>query len=235
MGLTIAIIGAVAAVGAAWAATGSWLAARKANQTAASVAAIERERRHDELAPEFEITCRSLGPPPAGAELYIALTGGRLERYDAVTVSILDEARRDHWGHGLPEGVTQEEAQAFVWGPWEFNAMASAQVVSNRETRPRAYSRVSGKNWDLLALVHTRPGPWMGSMATGQWLKQWDAQPVRLLVTCRCDGYEPWFIQRDIKVEEDPPASASLLPADQCPPAALAHHQDRKRRLDRRS
>ena len=57
MNLTIAIIGAVAAAAAAIAATGSWVAARRANQTATAVAAIERDRRHDELTPKFHITC----------------------------------------------------------------------------------------------------------------------------------------------------------------------------------
>jgi hypothetical protein len=51
MDLAIAIIGALAAIGAAVAAFGSWTAARKANDTAAALAAIEADRRHDELTP----------------------------------------------------------------------------------------------------------------------------------------------------------------------------------------
>ncbi len=66
----------------------------------------------------------------------ITLTGGGVERLDAVTVTILDDAVQDRWSRGLPAGVTQEEAEAFVWGPWEFNTGASKQVVSNRETVP---------------------------------------------------------------------------------------------------
>jgi len=97
--------------------------------------------------------------------------------------------------------VTQEEARAFVWGPWEFNTGASAQVVTNRESRPRAYSRVNGKNWDLLSMTRTRPGRWM-SDGPDEWRKRWRDQPVRLLLTCRCEGYEPWFVQRDVEVEQ---------------------------------
>jgi hypothetical protein len=44
---------------------------------------------------------------------------------------ILDETGSDHWARGLPDGVTQEQAEAFVWGPLEFNTGASDQVVSN--------------------------------------------------------------------------------------------------------
>ena len=204
MDLAVAIIGAVAAVAAALAATGSWVAARKANQTTGEVAAIERDRRHDELAPEFNFTLTARDTAPDWADLRVELAGGRLERYDAVTVTILDEAGQEHWTHGLPDGVTHEEAQAFVWGLWEFNTGASAQVVSNRESRARPYSRVSGKNWDLLSLRATHPGRWMTSMSQDEWRKKWKAQPLRLLITCRCDGYQPWFIQRDITLELKP-------------------------------
>jgi hypothetical protein len=200
--LAIAIIGAVATVAAGIAATGSWIAARRANETAGAVAAIERDRRHDELTPVFKFTCTVRETAPDWADLRVELVGGRLERHAAVTVTILDEAGQDHWTRGLPDGVTQEEAEAFVWGPWEFNTGASEQVVSNRESKPRPYSRVSGKNWDLLALRATRPGRWMSSASQAEWHKRWQGQPVRLLVICVCDGYEPWFIQQDLKVEQ---------------------------------
>jgi hypothetical protein len=202
MDLAIAIIGAVAAAAAAVAAFGSWSAARTSNASTASMVAVERDRRHDELTPEFEITCTMRATAPDSADLRVALTGGRLERLDSVTVTILDEAGQDHWGRGLPHGVSQEDAEAFVWGPWEFNTGASKQVVSNRESRPRAYSRVSGKNWDLRSMTHTRPGLWMSGMSQEDWRRQRKGQPVRLLLTCHWDGYEPWFIQHDVKVEQ---------------------------------
>lgn len=74
-----------------------------------------------------------------------------------MTATILDDGK-DHWDGGLPDGVTEEEAQAFVWGGLEFNPEASGKVVSNRESRSRPYSNVSGKNWDVLPMRATRPG-----------------------------------------------------------------------------
>ena len=74
MDLAITIIGAVAAVAAAIAATGSWLAARRSNTTAAAVAAIERDRRHDELTPVFEFTCTVRDAAPDSADLRVELT-----------------------------------------------------------------------------------------------------------------------------------------------------------------
>lgn len=210
MNLAIAIIGAIAAVAAGIAATGSWIAARKANETTAAVAAIERDRRHDELAPEFAFNCTVRDAAPDLADLRVELVGGRLERHAAVTVTILDESGQDHWTRGLPDGVTLDEAEAFVWGPWEFNTGASDQVVSNRQSKARPYSRVSGKNWDLLSLTATRPGKWMNP-SQDEWRKKWKDEPVRLLVTCICDGYEPWFIQRDVKVEHRPHARIRVI------------------------
>ena len=198
MNLALAIIGAVAAVAAAIAAMGSWKAAAKSNETAASMAAIERDRRHEELTPEFTVTGQARGTSGDSADMRVTLTGG-IDRLDAVTVTILDDANQDHWAHGLPGGLSQEDAEAFVWGPWEFNTGASAQVDSNRTTKRRPYDRVSGRNWDLLSLHATRPGTWM-SMSQEDWVRQYLNQPLRLLITCHRDGYEPWPLPYEVKI-----------------------------------
>jgi len=53
-------------------------------------------------------------------------------------------------------------------------------------------------------MTATRPGRWM-SPGEDEGRKQWNNQPVRLLLTCRRGGYEPWLIQRDIKVDPGRP------------------------------
>lgn len=183
----VAAIGTLAAVGvAAWASRQSSNSAAKSNAAAETLATIERDRRHDELAPEFELEFTEAAGDHAN--LLVSLTGGRLESLDEVTFTILDETGKDHWARGLPDGVTQEEAEEFVWGPWQFNTGASVQVVSNRQSRPRPYSRVSGKNWDLLPLTRTWPGHWMSSLSHERWQKDFAEQPIRLLITCRREG-----------------------------------------------
>jgi hypothetical protein len=205
--VTWAAVGAVGSVGAAgvaaWAARQSRSSAQEANAAAGTLAAIEWDRRHDELAPDFDITCIVRDANADSAGLHIALRPGRLERLDEVTVTILDEVGADHWAHGLPAGVTQEEAQAFVWGGWEFNTGASAQVVSNRTTRPQAYSAVTGRNWDHLPMRRTQLGQWMTGTSPEQWRNQHEGKPVRLLLTCLREGYESWTVQRDIEVARD--------------------------------
>lgn len=199
-----AAVGAVGSVGAAgvaaWAARQSRLSAGEANAAAKALVAIEQDRRHDELTPQFVITCTVRENSSDSADLRVTLTGGRLERHAAVTVTILDDDEEDHWAGGLPGGMTYEEAQVFVWGPWEFDTGARAQVVSNRESRPRPLDRASGKNWLLLPLTRTRPGRWM-SDTPDQWDRQWRDKPVRVLVIWRRDGYDPWFIPRDVTVQ----------------------------------
>lgn len=161
-------------------------------------AAIESDRRHEELTPVFEASCEATGSLEDSAMLKIALTGG-IDALDDVVITIQDESGVDHWGRGLPPGITQEKAEAFVWGPWEFDVNASEQVASNRQTRPRPYSLLSGKNWGLLALAATRPGSWMTGTSTDTWRKERRQGPVRLLVTCRREGHSQWFVPLEVQ------------------------------------
>ena len=142
-------------LGTVWYARRSARCAEIAAAAAEKTAALDAEHRHAELTPEFEIAC-SAGENGIGdhGELRVTLTGPPgLDRLDEVTIVILDESGANHWGHGYPSGVSEEDARRFDWGPWEFNAGASAQVTGNRTTRPRPYSRAGGQNWDRLSLT----------------------------------------------------------------------------------
>ena len=185
---------ALAAAGA------SALYARSQSQNQDKATAIESGRWHDELTPVFEASCEVPEFQGDSAMLKVALTGG-MEALDEVVITIQDESGIDHWGRGLPAGVTQEQAEAFVWGPWEYDINASAQVVSNRQTRARPYSLLTGKDWDVLTLAATKPGSWMTATSPDKWRKDWRRQPIRLLITCRRDGHNPWFVQLKVQPE----------------------------------
>ena len=92
----------VAAAIAAWAARQSHDAAVQANAAAELLASIERGRRHDEIAPVFDVKFTETGGDDAS--LRVALAGGGLERLDEVTFTILDEAGKEHWSGRLPRG-----------------------------------------------------------------------------------------------------------------------------------
>jgi hypothetical protein len=94
--------------------------------------------------------------------------------------------------------VSQEEAETFVWGRREFNTGVSAQVVNNRTTRGRSYSLLTGKNWDHLPLTRTRPRRWMTAMTPDQRQKQYEDLPIRLRISRRRDGFEPWVLLREV-------------------------------------
>jgi hypothetical protein len=113
----VSAIGTLGAAGiAAVAARESRRSAQAANAAASTLAAIERDRRYDELTPRFGITCKVRDIAPGRADLVITLARGGAQYLDSVTVTILDEAWLDHRGRGLPPGVTQQEAEEFVWG-----------------------------------------------------------------------------------------------------------------------
>jgi hypothetical protein len=178
--------------------------------TKGKATAIESDRRHDELTPLFDASCEVTGGLEDSAKLKISLTGG-IDALDEVVVTIQDENGIDRWGRGLPDGVSQEKAEAFVWGPWEFDTNASVQVVSSRQTRPRAYSLLSGKNWDVLTLAATRPGSWMTGTSTDKWRKDRREQSIRLLVTCRREGHKPWLVPLEVHPEYRKRARVRML------------------------
>jgi hypothetical protein len=187
--------------------------ARRQSLSQGKATAIEDDRRHNELTPVFEASCEigntgGYGDLGDSATLKITLSGGTVD-LDEVVITIQDEIGTDHWGRGLPDGVTRQQAEAFVWGPWEFDTNPSAQVASNRQTRPRAYSLTTGNNWDVLTLAATRPGPWVTGITLNKWTTDRRQQPVRLLLTCRRDGHKSWLVPLEVRPRLGPPSYAS--------------------------
>jgi hypothetical protein len=207
--LVVSIVAAAGSIGAVQYARRSARSAETAAGAAEKTAALDAERRHAELTPEFEFVLTTGGNGiGAMGELRVTLTGpAGLDSLDEVVIAILDESGANHWARGYPNGVSEEDALRFVWGPWEFNTGASAQVSDNRTTRPRPYSRADGQNWDRLSLERTRAGHWM-SMTPDQWRKQREG-PIRLKVTGRRGG-EEWILLREVEPVPDGPPPGQL-------------------------
>jgi hypothetical protein len=125
-----------------------------------------------------------------------------LDTLDEVTIRILDERWQDHGGRLTPGGPSADDIAKHIWGPWEFNTGASAQVADNRTAISRPYSRTSGKDWDHLSLIPTTP-PYWASMTQQQWLRRTDGQPLRLLISCRLADYV-WKLTYDVPVNVEP-------------------------------
>jgi len=141
----VGAIGSILAAGvAAWAAHQSKGAATKANEAAGALVGIERDRRHSELTPRFEVSCGLIGPGDYGGKLRlrVKLVGPpELETLDTLTVTIRD----DHWRRrdetliaGTPSLPHLEEIQRQVWGPYRFTPQVGPDDaradVTGRET-----------------------------------------------------------------------------------------------------
>jgi hypothetical protein len=46
------------------------------------------------------------------------------------------------------------------------------------------------------------PGRWMSSGSQSYRNRQHADQPVRLLITCRHEGHEPWAVLREVKAQQ---------------------------------
>jgi hypothetical protein len=110
--LALSVIAVVIALVSAGAALGLWRSARRANGIAAEAVSIEASRRHEEQTPTFDIEI-TLNPSAAN-HAWMKLRLVSPAKLDAVVIKIVDEPYVDHWGHGLPAGVTEQEARTFV-------------------------------------------------------------------------------------------------------------------------
>lgn len=194
--IILSIIALVIALVSAVAALLLWRSARRANEIAASMHSIEADRRHEEQTPEFDLKLVK-----QGRQDHVTLEVKLLKPafLDEVVIRILDEANVDHRGGQLPPGVTEGQFERFVWGPWEFNSLAAAQVANNRTSRPHRFSRADGKESTVFDMVRTGPGPWMNPDR-----ESWERQqrgPLRLNLECRRGNEKPWSVQYEISFD----------------------------------
>jgi len=195
--LTITILGLLISAATAIAAFGAWKAASAANRTATIVAAIERDRRHTELTPQFDITG---GEQAAGgsAVMRVVLAGPPdLDRLDSVTIMIRDDVpdRKPH----VAGGPTAEEIATVVWGPYRFVPGTDGADELGRGVAPVALRLGEGTRF---ALEPSLAPHWVSDFAS--WRRDYEGTPVRLTLICEREGREPWTIRREVHVEKKP-------------------------------
>ncbi|MFI6495025.1 hypothetical protein [Streptomyces sp. NPDC050564] len=186
-----AALSAVAAVGA-------WFAAQRANKTGDAIARIERERWHADLTPQFDLVLAETGN--GQALLSVHLDGpDALRHLDEVVITVGNDDRDHTVLH--PNGtLTQDEVDAFVWGPFRFTPHANGTDEHGRG--PEAFPLQVGTGQPR-AMQRTRPGHWMEGKSQGMWQGENAGNPIRLVLTCR-RGNEEWVIARRL---ENPPFS----------------------------
>jgi hypothetical protein len=215
----VSAIGAVvSAVVAAIAAFWSRAAACKANEAAMNAVAIantmaevEKQRRHQELMPNFRVRATILDDSvyPGFATLFVMFLDGQLDALDAITIVILNTVDLRPWN--LPDSVDEAEAEKIIWSGWEFDTFFVGSrdprahlAASRRQSKPRPFSRREGKDWYQLLIRRTRPPEWDGRTEE-EWRSQYDEVPIRLALECVLAGHEPWTVYKNVTVEPCPP------------------------------
>lgn len=193
------VLGVIAASASALAAFVAWRTSVKANDTAEAVARIERERWHAERSPQFDI---SIEETSAGhARLTVHLNGPDvLGALDEVSVSVGDDDMDHTVRQRYVDGPTQEQVDAFVWGPWRFTPSSDGAGQDGRTVHTDTLVVGRGRPFSM---ERTYPGFWMNGMSHAQWQHQRSAQPIRLVLKCR-RGEEHWVVTKQV---DNPPFS----------------------------
>jgi hypothetical protein len=184
-----------AAALSAVAAVGSWMAARRSNRTAQTVASIERDRWHAELTPIFEATIQSEEGDRATLDLQL-LGPLQLRHLDSVEVAITssDDADRTSRTTG---GPTEEQINAHVWGPYRFTHGADGADEHGHAVAPFPLRVGRGRPFSI---ERTRPPAWQeGHDRAERWWDQWRGKPLKLVITCHRHDTDPWVVPVDIE------------------------------------
>lgn len=186
---------AITAVAGTVAAFAAWRAAQRSNQTAESLARIERSRWQTEMEPTFEITIKR--EQGEHATLDVQLTGPHaLRQLDEIIIEILasDDMLRDPLN---PAGrPTAEDVRNHTWGPYRFTPRTDGADEHGKSVAP--FALVVGRGRPF-AIEKTRAPLWQeGNDRAMRWWQSWDAKPVKLRLTCRREGHEAWVIPYDI-------------------------------------
>lgn len=174
--------------------------AEAAQRTAEAVARIERERWHHDLTPVFDITIeREEGNR---ARLNVQLKNPySLQRLDEIAIRIVnsDDQERVATHAGA---IPREEVEAQVWGPYRFAYGADQADINGHTVAPISLQVGRGRPF---ALERTRPPHWWeGNNRDARWRDEWRGKPLRLVLTCSRQGFEPWVVPYEVEAPEEP-------------------------------
>lgn len=180
------------------AAAGAWLTAHRSAKTADTVARIEQDRWHAELLPQFDISIeRGEGDR---ATLSVRLAGPLpLCHLDEIRIQVVQSDDMSRVAT-LPAEPTQEQLDAQVWGPLRFTHGADGADLDGKTVAPFSLEVGTGRPFSI---ERTRPPHWQqGDDRDARWRDQWLNLPMRLVLTCRRDGFKDWVVPCDVEVPQ---------------------------------
>lgn len=183
---------AIATGAAAVAAGGSVVAALFSNGTSKSIAKIEKDRRHSELTPEFEVFCQQIGTGNHELTLWMRGPAG-LDKIDSLTISIRDNKRMAPSPSGQP---TKEEVAKQLWAPRRFTPGVDGASIDGRSV---PYSDLKLGDEVKFQLEKTPCPPWMTHNGPNEW---WESLGISrsIKISIRCENAElgAWTVPWDI-------------------------------------
>lgn len=182
------------------AAFGAWRAAHRSAATADTVARIEQDRWHADLLPQFDIRIERIEGDRGTLSVHLAgpvpLCG-----LDEIRIEIVPSDDMSRLAT-LPDGPTQEQLDAQVWGPIRFTHGADGADVDGRTVAPFQLDVGKGRPFSI---ERTRPPRWQqGNDRADRWRDQWLNKPMRLVITCHKEGYKTWIVPYRVDVPQTP-------------------------------
>ncbi|MEU2624643.1 hypothetical protein ABZ642_42145 [Streptomyces sp. NPDC007157] len=184
MGIGDTSIAALSAAFSGLAAFGAWKASCEANETAASVARIERDRWHDALTPQLRLKLER-----SDGLLYVRFDGlaqlGRL----SVRLTVRDDFDRSRV-RSLAGGPTPEAIAGIVWGPYRFRPGIDGADQLGRSVAP--FPLEAGDRTRLALDPSVKPAWYEGADGEERWRRQYQDATIRLWADCEAEGHRPW-------------------------------------------
>ena len=181
-------------------------AAARSAEAAAVTAKLDMDRRHSELTPRFRITCEPGGQD--GLRMMVFLAGpAELERLDALTITIRDDHAWRGQGPPIAGGPTPERVASQIWGRYRFipGTGPSASPVDGIEGADPVGRTIKTAGLPVgeelpFSLEPTYP-PSGSTWTMGSW-RQAVGPMLRLRLECHRDGWEPWILPCEMKIED---------------------------------
>lgn len=201
LNISLAVLSTVGTVFSAAAAGAALFAVRRANNTADSVARIERDRWHTDLTPRLHLEIQQ-NPHLRLAVRFDGPAGLRV--LDRLVLTIRDDRDRSR-DNQLAGTAAPEQMAAIIWGPYQFRPRMQGVDETGRVAE---LTELHLDDTWLLALDPSMKPRWYeGADGHQRWHDQYDGAPLRLWAECHAAGHQPWTLPCTITPPTPPEAT----------------------------
>ena len=168
------------------------VAAIYSNRTSKTIAKIEKDRRHSELTPQFDVFLVNTRPDNHELTLWLRGPAG-LDNIDSLTISIRDNKRMGASASGSP---TEQEVAKQIWAPRRFSPQIDGASSDGRSV---PYLDLRLGDQAKFQLEKTPAPPWATHNGPNEW---WESLGISrsIKISIRCENAElgAWTVPWDI-------------------------------------